>query len=147
MCVCVCTGTWACMTSILGDIKITLRGCMKRIKYNFWGEGNADIFCNWGEPGKEGERREVWHQECGGMEQQKWGAWQLDKRTTMGILFELLGGRLDQDICCKTKYLIFKSHEGVTLLSSKVSTAESPVTCPVCKSFLCYHLDAPGGYL
>lgn len=73
--------------------------------------------------GRDGERKEkeggpapgVWQSGTANV-----GARQLDREDHCGVLFEFLGGRLDQDFYYGTKYLIFKSHEGVTLLVPKV---------------------------
>ena len=62
----------------------------------------------------------MWHKECGqsgtadlGMP----GNWA--EMTSMGV-WEFLEGKLHQDLCHGTKYLLFNSHEGATLPAPKV---------------------------
>lgn len=60
---------------------------------------------------EEGKHWGIWHKECGKSGTADLGVpdnWA--EMTSMGV-WEFLEGRLNQDLCCGTKYLLFDSHE------------------------------------
>lgn len=85
------------------------------------------MFCKREETRKEGKRRGIWCPEWAGIKQPIWGSSNWAEGTTMGVLFEFLECRLDEDLCQGTKYWIFNSWEGGTspapqiLISQKFS--------------------------
>lgn len=89
-------------------------------KIKLWGGGQCKYVLQLGETGKERKKREAQHPGVWQSGTANMGARQLDREDHCGALFEFLGGRLDQDFYYGTKYLIFKSHEEVTLLVPKV---------------------------